>query len=597
MGNLINIDQTAAVPGRSILDNVHLLRNVLDYSSQKQLKCILLSLDQSKAFDRVDHSFMFGLLSRYGFGNDFNQWVKLLYFDIKSVALVNGFFTDIIHVNRSVRQGCSLSPLLYVLCIEPFANIIRLDTHISGFKTPGYGNEIRISQYADDCTFIVLNTLSISKILNICELYGLASGAKLNKEKSWGVWIGNWGNMGSNLFGIQWTFNNLKICGIQLGNGNFIKETWEKILTKFEKVINLNKLRNLRLYGKSVLLNSLGMSKLWYAGSVLPLPTGFLQKFQSRAFKFIWSDKTEYLKREVLYNACQEGGLNLTDINSKIKAFSIFHLIDFLFGSYRKWMDFTMYWLRLDLRSYLSNHRVDNRFPTSLERPMFYKIALNNFKEFLKLNPNADLKNLKVKNIYNVLLEKVVLPPRVRRVYPLLDFSEAFHNNSISHLSPESRNITFKIIHEILPVNEYLYCLNITKNLKCTLCNIGGESLHHLFYKCAVVNPIWDFIQLILFKISKDTVEITAKNILFNIFQKSNVTDYNIIFIILLAEARWSIWLCRNKHRFKEATVNYDYIKNVFVHNIRLRIKADFKRLPLVRFERLWANNSFFLYS
>ena len=102
---------------------------------------------------------------------------------------------------------------------------------------------------------------------------------------------------------------------------------------------------------------------------------------------------------------------------------------------------------------------------------------------------------------------------------------------------------------------------------------------------------------MILFKISKVTVEITAKNILFNIFQKSNVTDYNIIFIILLAEARWSIWLCRNKHRFKEATVNYNYIKNVFVHNIRLRIKADFKRLPLVRFERLWANTSFFLYS
>ena len=34
MGNLISIDQTAAVPGRSILDNVHLLRNVLDYSSK-----------------------------------------------------------------------------------------------------------------------------------------------------------------------------------------------------------------------------------------------------------------------------------------------------------------------------------------------------------------------------------------------------------------------------------------------------------------------------------------------------------------------------------------------------------------------------------
>ena len=407
---------------------------------------------------------------------------------------------------------------MYVLCIEPFATVIRKDGHISGFKAPGSTTEIRISQYADDCTFVVLNTLSVSKILNICELYGFVSGAKLNKEKSWGVWIGNWGNRDNNLFGIQWTNNNLKICGIQVGNGNYIEDTWDRILVKFEKVLNLNRLRNLRLYGKTVLLNSLGMSKLWYAGSVLPLPSDYLTKFRSKVFKFIWSDKTECVKREVLYNSCEDGGLNLTHIDSKLKAFSIAHLIDFIYAPYKKWKDFVMYWLRLDLRVYLNNSTYDNRFPATLDKPLFYDLALQNFKEFLKLQPNADLKNLNVKKIYNTLLEKVVLPPRICRLYPLIDFSEAFSNNCIKFLSPESRNVTFRVAHGILPINEYLYRLNITKNLKCYLCNSEVESLEHLFYNCTVTNLIWDFTQSVLLKATNSIVKITVKNILFNIF-------------------------------------------------------------------------------
>ena len=67
--NLIHIDQTAVIPGRSIKEHIHLLINILDYSKQKDVKCILFSLDQSKAFYRVDHSFMFSVLKKFGFGN------------------------------------------------------------------------------------------------------------------------------------------------------------------------------------------------------------------------------------------------------------------------------------------------------------------------------------------------------------------------------------------------------------------------------------------------------------------------------------------------------------------------------------------------
>ena len=54
----------------------------------------------------------------------------ILYTNISSSVLVNQFISEPLNILRGVRQGCALSPLLYVLCIEPFANQVRLDPNI-----------------------------------------------------------------------------------------------------------------------------------------------------------------------------------------------------------------------------------------------------------------------------------------------------------------------------------------------------------------------------------------------------------------------------------------------------------------------------------
>ena len=58
--------------------------------------------------------------------------------------------TNVCNVTRNVMQGCGLSPLLHVLCIEPFALKIRSDPHILGLKLPTSPVECKIYQYADD---------------------------------------------------------------------------------------------------------------------------------------------------------------------------------------------------------------------------------------------------------------------------------------------------------------------------------------------------------------------------------------------------------------------------------------------------------------
>ena len=594
MGFIVNVDQTSAVLNRSIQDNVHLIRNILDYSRQKNLKFILLSLDQSKAFDRVDHNFMFQALSKYGFGPDFLKWVHLLYFDIKSTVLVNGYFTEKFHIERSVRQGCSLSPLLYVLVIECFACKVRSDSQIKGFKIPGFQDEYKISQYADDCTFMVMNTSSVCKILNICEIFGLASGSKLNKEKSLGILIGNWNFENMNLYGLTWTKDVSKICGVFVGNGNYVSKTWDSVYAKFEKVISLNKTRNLRLRGKSIILNILGLSKLWYVGAVYPLEYDLLCKFEKLMFNFLWNNKTECLKREVLYNSYLDGGVALANIECKIKAFLVMHIYRFLHSSHCKWKNFAMYWLKLDLRDHLPTNVNLNNSPYSIIKPVFYDNALTAFKELLKIAKSLDFKTVTFKKAYYLFLQSKIKLPRILSVFPNIDFSKSFQNTNHPLLSPESRDVTYRITHHILPVNQYLYSLSrIVKSPKCILCEQYEESLSHIFFHCKVVNPTLVYISDLLSQVSKSTVSITAFNIVFNIFQESKIKNLNVLLLIILAEARWSIWYCRNLHKFQEKKVDSEYIKMIFKNNFKFRILADFKRLPLAKFQSIWCFNSF----
>ena len=107
-----------------------------------------------KAFDGVNWRFMFKTLQKFGFGNDFVQWVKLLYKGAESMVKVNGFLSEPIRLQRGVRQGGPLSSLLYVLVAEVLAISVRSEKQIKGIPL----GEImhKISQYADDASVTVI---------------------------------------------------------------------------------------------------------------------------------------------------------------------------------------------------------------------------------------------------------------------------------------------------------------------------------------------------------------------------------------------------------------------------------------------------------
>ena len=76
-------DQTCGVPGSYIGENVAFLRDVVSYATTFDAPVVILSLDQEKAFDRVDWNFMHSTLRTMGFGASFLKWVNLFYTSVQ----------------------------------------------------------------------------------------------------------------------------------------------------------------------------------------------------------------------------------------------------------------------------------------------------------------------------------------------------------------------------------------------------------------------------------------------------------------------------------------------------------------------------------
>ena len=191
-GSIICYNQTCGIPGRTISENLMLMRDLIEYADHADIPLAILSLDQEKAFDRVDWSFLQRILVTFGFGDSFRQWISLFYTNVESAVVTNGWTSSFFQPSRGVCQGFPLSPLLYVLCIEVLACSITTSPAIEGVPLPGAGLVFKCSGYADDTSVAATTNTSMQATFDIYAQYEQASGAKLNRGKSKGLWLGAW---------------------------------------------------------------------------------------------------------------------------------------------------------------------------------------------------------------------------------------------------------------------------------------------------------------------------------------------------------------------------------------------------------------------
>ena len=120
-----------------------------------------------------------------------------------------GFMTNYFEISRGVRQGCPLSPSLFILSVELLALKIRRNPNCGGIQLPN-DQEVKISQFANDTTIITSNVVSLKSHLQVIDWFGTVSGLKLNKKKTKAMWLGTMKHSRSK---ISW---NSKVRKIQL---------------------------------------------------------------------------------------------------------------------------------------------------------------------------------------------------------------------------------------------------------------------------------------------------------------------------------------------------------------------------------------------
>ena len=118
----------------------------------------------------------------FNFGENFVSWIKILYTDIYACVGNNGHYSEYFKLSRSIRQGCPISALLFLLVAEIIAIDIRNDDQIKGIIIDD--TEFKISLMADDTTLSLSNILSLENAILKFEKFEKFSGLKLNLSKT-----------------------------------------------------------------------------------------------------------------------------------------------------------------------------------------------------------------------------------------------------------------------------------------------------------------------------------------------------------------------------------------------------------------------------
>ena len=323
---IIHESQTA-VFGRRIDHTVHMIRDLIQLVDNEDSEAAFIFLDQEKAFDRVDHPFLFKTMEAFGIGKNFIDWVKILYSNASIQIKINGHLTSNIPLQRGVKQGCPLSFSLYVLVIEVLALQLRNNPNIVGFQVGG--EKIVSMHYADDATITITQNRCFKEVIKDLHDYEQASGAKVNYDKTKGLWLGKWKDRTDTPLGIKWTNENVKTLGVYFGNDNPAEKTFDDILPKIINSMNYWKQFRLSAMAKARVIEIFHASRLWYAATFYNIAPSKIKMLQKKFVEYVNYPHTSLtISEQEMKKLRKHGGAKVIDIQTKTEASKIRWLME-----------------------------------------------------------------------------------------------------------------------------------------------------------------------------------------------------------------------------------------------------------------------------
>lgn len=335
LNDIISQTQSAFVPRRLITDNVLVafeVNHFLKCRTRGKNQFMALKLDVSKAYDRVEWSFLRRILIKMGFASSFVEIIMMCVSTVSYSFLLNGKQFGALQPGRGLRQGDPLSPYLFICCTEAFIRLVENSVNqgrLHGVRVAPYAPVISNLCFADDTILFCQATVNeAEEVRRILEKYAHASGQLINLEKSSMVFSPGTLQVVrtqiQGVLGIQIVEKFDKYLGLPAVVGrskkevfNFLKDrVWDRIRGWHE--------RDFSMAGREVLIKAVLQAVPTYVMSCFLLPLSLVQEIEQMVRQYWWGgNNTKSLKWFAWNRLCrskENGGMGFRNLESFNKA-------------------------------------------------------------------------------------------------------------------------------------------------------------------------------------------------------------------------------------------------------------------------------------
>lgn len=332
MAKIISNNQSAFLRGRNISDNTILIREVVHsfQSASFKKEAFLLKADVNKAFDMLSWPFVRRAMKAVNMPPILINLIMECMKAGKVTVLINGQGSGFLTPTKGLRQGCPMSPYIFILAMEFLTKLFRLQQqngHIMGLKIARSAPSLTHSMYADD--LIIMGAARIQEVRRVQKVlteFGEVSSLTVNPDKS-KIWFSNRCSEECRErimteFRAKEAGEDEKYLGIVITKSSRqVDLTHNMLLEKMENRLAGWKVNMLSFAGRVTLIKSVLLALPVYYMSIAVLPTKTTNEINSLLRKFLWGKlgKDRYMAMIAWHRIClptEEGGLGIRDVKT-----------------------------------------------------------------------------------------------------------------------------------------------------------------------------------------------------------------------------------------------------------------------------------------
>jgi len=331
LSRIISPEQFGFLKDRQIFDAIGAAQEVIHTIKDKKIKASMLKVDLIKAYDRVDWGYLRLLLLHIGMSGSMVNWIMSCVTSVNFAVLVNGSPSGFFKSSRGLRQGCPLSPLLFLLIIEGLSRSISLAKERGFIKGVIFSGNLSLTHllFVDDVLlFGRLCALEWKWYYRIISEFCLATGMEINYEKSCFYSKGEALDPDiQTLFPVPYYHldEGMTYLGYRLKPNCYKTRDWLWLIERIEHRIGVWCYRSLSLGGRLILIKSVIESMPVYWMTLHKIPKAILNHIRKLVVSFLWSgnhaeEKIHLVKWSIIARPKAMGGWGLKDLDTFGKA-------------------------------------------------------------------------------------------------------------------------------------------------------------------------------------------------------------------------------------------------------------------------------------